>query len=57
MLEDRFPIHSPAKIFPVKDYDYELVRGVVRTMYGVGLKGRLEGVRDLAQTLRAKLGK
>ena len=57
VLEDRFPLHSPAVIFPVKDHDYELVRGVVRTLYGVGVKGKVDGLRDLAQTLRAKLQK
>lgn len=57
VLEDRIALHAPAKVFPVKDHDYELVRGVVRTLYGVGLKGRIAGLSDLAQTLRAKLQK
>ncbi|MEM9073439.1 MAG: aldehyde dehydrogenase family protein [Myxococcota bacterium] len=55
LLEDRFSLHAPAKIYPVGDHDYDLVRGVVKTLYGVGLKGRAAGVRDLAKTLRRKL--
>lgn len=55
VLEDRLPLHFASKVFPVGDDDYDTFRGVVRTLYGVGLKGRLEGLRDLAATLRRRL--
>jgi len=58
VLEDRFPLPSmPAKVFPVGSDDYDLVRGVLRSMYGAGLGQKLKGIGDLAFTLRAKLGR
>ena len=55
VLEDRFPIHMPSRLYPTEAGSYELVRGTLRTLYGRGLKGRAAGVRDLATTLSAKL--
>jgi acyl-CoA reductase-like NAD-dependent aldehyde dehydrogenase len=58
VLEDRFPLPSmPAKVFPVGTDDYDLVRGVLRSMYGADVTQKLKGLGDLAFTLRAKLGR
>jgi len=51
VLVDRFPMHQPSKLYPVGPKDYDLARGVVRTLYGRGLRGKLRGLGDLAKTL------
>ena len=55
VLEDRFAFGQPARIYPVGDHDYDLVRGVLRTLYGPGTKSRLRGVGDLLSTARRSL--
>ena len=58
VLEDRLPLPSaPAKVFPVGRDDYDMVRGVLRTLYGADLQQRLKGLGDLAFTVRARLGR
>ncbi len=47
VLQDRMPLHAPAKVFPVGPRDYDRARGVIRTLYGRGLRGRWAGLRDL----------
>ena len=51
VLVDRFPMHQPSKLYPVGPKDYDLARGVIRTLYGRGVKGKLRGLGDLAKTL------
>jgi acyl-CoA reductase-like NAD-dependent aldehyde dehydrogenase len=51
VLSDRFPMHQPSKLYPVGPKDYDIARGVIRTLYGHGLEGRLRGIGDLAKTL------
>jgi acyl-CoA reductase-like NAD-dependent aldehyde dehydrogenase len=51
ILTDRFPLHQPSKLFPVGAKDYDVARGVIRTLYGRGLAGKLRGIGDLARTL------
>ena len=50
ILEDRIALHAPAKVYPVKPHDAELFRGVLRTIYGAGVRGRVRGLKDLAGT-------
>ncbi len=50
VLEDRVALHAPAKVYPVEAHDAELFRGVLRTLYGRGVAGRVKGLRDLAGT-------
>lgn len=50
VLEDRVALHAPAKVYPVKPHDAELFRGVLRTIYGAGVRGRVRGLKDLAGT-------
>src|SRR5690606_12356074 len=42
VLEDRFPLHMPAKVFPVGDTAVEISREVIRALYGRGVGPRLE---------------
>ncbi len=55
VLEDRLPIHAPAKLFPVGEHDYAMARGVIRTIYSKGLRAKVRGLRELAGSARAKL--
>ncbi len=41
-----------AKLFPVGPRDYDVARGVIKTLYGEGVRGRLEGLKDLVRTAR-----
>lgn len=47
VLEDRIALHMPAKIFPVGKGDYDVAKGVIRVIYGAGLRGKLAGAADL----------
>jgi acyl-CoA reductase-like NAD-dependent aldehyde dehydrogenase len=58
ILEDRFPLHMPAVLYPVKVGDYEVVRGLMRTIYSRSLGGRVRGVfemaRDVGRQIRSR---
>ena len=47
VVDDRFPMHKPNVIFPVKDRDYGTFSGVIDLVYGKGLKERFAGLRRL----------
>jgi len=47
ILEDRFPVRVPAKVFPVDEGSYGRTRETLRTMYGAGISGKLAGLRRL----------
>ena len=51
ILEDRLPLHMPAKLYPVEKGVYELARDGIRVLYQPTLRGRARGaigvVRDL----------
>ena len=55
VLDDRWPLHQPAALYPVGRFDYEIARGVIRTLYGRGVSGKLSGLGELAKTVRSKL--
>lgn len=55
VLEDRLPLHMPAKLYPVGKMDYAMARGVIRTLYGRGVSGRLSGLAETAKVAFAKL--
>ena len=44
VLDDRFPMHLPTKVFPVKDGDYAKTRSVIEMLYGRGLIARLRAL-------------
>jgi acyl-CoA reductase-like NAD-dependent aldehyde dehydrogenase len=49
VLEDRFPLHVPAKVFPVGEAAVEVSREVIRALYGRGVGPRLEAAGKLLQ--------
>ena len=48
VLPDRFPLHLPAKIYPVRSGDYEMVHATVNLLYR---RANLSGLRARAQAL------
>jgi hypothetical protein len=57
VLEDRFPLHLPAKVFPVGDGAVEVAREVIRVMYARGLGKRAEAAGKLASLLLKRGGR
>jgi hypothetical protein len=51
VLEDRFPIHRPVKLYPVQPCDYRRTRATLEILYRRSLLARLRGVVDLASQL------
>ena len=52
VLEDRFPgLHLPAKLYPVQEGVYDLVRGAMQVLYQPTLRGRARGVASLVKSL------
>ena len=47
VLEDRFPIHQPNKMYPVKPAMYGTIGGALDLVYGRGLKRRWRGLLKL----------
>jgi acyl-CoA reductase-like NAD-dependent aldehyde dehydrogenase len=55
VLSDRFPLHVPAKIYPVRPGDYETVRATVELLYRrADLSGLRARARSLGNLLRRK---
>ena len=54
LLEDRLPLHVPAKLFPVSEHDYAITRGVIRTIYSKGVKAKARALGELASAARSK---
>lgn len=54
VVSDRFPLHMPSKIYPVKPGDYEMVQAAVNLLYRPltwqGLKTRAAALRDIVRT-------
>jgi hypothetical protein len=46
VLEDRLPLHIPARVYPVGPRDYERARAVIQLLYGRGA-ARLRGLGAL----------
>jgi len=47
VVEDRFPLHQPSKMYPVKPALYGTFGGVIDLVYGRGLKQRWRGLLKL----------
>jgi acyl-CoA reductase-like NAD-dependent aldehyde dehydrogenase len=47
VVDDRFPINQPNRIFPVAEKDYGVFSGVIEMIYGSGLVQRLRGFLKL----------
>lgn len=54
VLDDRFPIHAPAKVFPVGAATTDVAREVLRVLYQRGVSGRLAAAAKLVQLLAKK---
>lgn len=54
VLDDRLPFHFANKLFPVGPGDFGTIRGAVKLVYGKGLRGKLEGAKDLVNALRGR---
>lgn len=52
VLEDRLPLHMPAKLYPVQENMYGLVRGALRAIYAPTLKGRARGIVETLLSAR-----
>ena len=52
ILEDRWPLHIPAKIYPAQAAQYPLVRSVIRALYQPTLRGRARAALELVRELR-----
>ena len=47
VVDDRFPIHQPSKMFPVSPLLYQRFSGVIEVIYGHGLAARWRGLLKL----------
>jgi acyl-CoA reductase-like NAD-dependent aldehyde dehydrogenase len=54
VLDDRFPLHVPAKVFPVGDGATDLAREVLRVLYQRGLGARVSAASRLVRMLVQK---
>jgi acyl-CoA reductase-like NAD-dependent aldehyde dehydrogenase len=50
ILEDRLPLHVPARVFPVGAHDADLARDVLGLLYARGVRSKLDAGRRLART-------
>ncbi|MDB4991231.1 MAG: hypothetical protein JWN04_6409 [Myxococcaceae bacterium] len=54
VLDDRFPLHLPAKVFPVASDSTEVAREVIRLLYQRTLSKRVDAASDLVALLLKK---
>ena len=54
VLDDRFPLHMPAKVFPVSGNSTEVAREVIRLLYQRTLSKRIDAASDLVGLLLRK---
>ena len=58
VLRDRFPLHMPAKIYPVRPGDYELVHATVDLLYSpaswAGLRTRARALGTMIKTVLSR---
>ena len=57
VLDDRLPLHAPAKVFPVGDAATDVAREVLRVLYQRGVGARLSAAGRLVQLLAKKAAK
>jgi acyl-CoA reductase-like NAD-dependent aldehyde dehydrogenase len=51
VLEDRLPLHVPARVFPVGPKDADVAREVLTVLYARGLRNKLAAGKRLTRTL------
>jgi len=54
ILEDRFPLHMPAKLYPVQEGVYDLTRSAIQLLYQPTLAGRARAALSLVRELATK---
>ncbi|MDQ3035948.1 MAG: aldehyde dehydrogenase family protein [Myxococcota bacterium] len=54
ILEDRLPLHMPAKLYPVQEGVYALARESIRAIYQPTMRGRARAALGLAKALLTK---
>ena len=54
VLDDRFPINPPAKLYPVKDNDYAQVKASVQLVYSRGLRAKLAALKAVFRARRRR---
>ncbi len=55
VLTDRVPgLHFANKLFPVANGDFDRIKGAVELVYRPGVRGKLSGLKALAQSLLSK---
>lgn len=54
VLDDRFPLHFPAKLFPVGEGDFARIQAAVEVVYSPGLRGKLRGIGKLLRSVGGK---
>lgn len=54
ILEDRLPLHLPAKLYPVQEGVYALARESIRALYQPTMRGRARAAVGLAKALLTK---
>lgn len=47
VLEDRIPLHRPARLYPVGAHDYETARLLIRAVYGRGVRAKWDALNEL----------
>ncbi|HEY6876602.1 MAG TPA: aldehyde dehydrogenase family protein [Polyangiales bacterium] len=51
VLDDRLPLHVPAKVFPVGEHGTAIARDVIRVLYERSIMGRVNAVGGLVKAL------
>jgi acyl-CoA reductase-like NAD-dependent aldehyde dehydrogenase len=51
VMEDRFALHKPVKLYPVKDGDYQRARHTIEMLYSRSIMRRIESALALARGL------
>jgi len=54
VLDDRFPLHFPAKLFPVGEGDFGRIQAAVEMMYAPSFGAKLRGAGKLLRALRGR---
>jgi hypothetical protein len=47
VVDDRFPIHQPNKMYPVTPAQYDTFGGLIELVYGRGIRQRWRGLLKL----------
>lgn len=54
VLDDRFPLHFPSKLFPVQENDFGRIQAAVEMVYSPQWGGKMRGLAKLVRRLRGR---